>query len=196
MSNANVEPSSRSNKRVNGGREQGFSLLEVSVVTAIMMLIAIIAVPAISSYLIENKVTKVGEEFARYIVHNQLNAPLGEAAPYAALDLQSLLTFMQPGSVLSVGGNNRVLHGLGSQGQVLIAPAQGGQAYTLSFDKVHHAACPGLASVLQRLTSHISIAAVGGQSVQVKQPGTDYNGLRAKQACAKGAVNTFVFTVE
>lgn len=196
MNNAIVKQPSWTQACANKVTEQGFSLLEVSVVTAIMTLLAIIAVPAINSYLIENKVPKVGEELARYIVHNQLNTPIDEGAPYATLDTQSLLTFIQPGSVLSVGANNRVLHGLGSQGQIRIAATQAGQAYTLSFDKVHHAACPSLASVLQRLASHISISATGSQATPVKQAGQAYNGLRAQQACAKGAVNTFVFTVD
>ncbi len=173
----------------------GFSLLEVSVVTAIMTLLAIIAVPAINSYLIENRVPKVGEEFARFIVHNQLNAPLGDTAPYGSLDINSLVNFIQPGSVLSVIETNKVLHGLGSQGQVLLGVEGSGKSYSLRFDKVHHAACPGLASVLQRLASSISIAAANQPETLIKHEGLAYNGLLAKQACSKGATNTFAFTL-
>lgn len=176
--------------------QHGFSLLEVSVVTAIMTLLAIIAVPAVNSYLIENRVPKVGEEFARFIVHNQLNAPLGESLPYAGLGVQSLVSFIQPGSILSVTVNNKIMHGLGTQGEVQLSPVNSGAAYTLTFDKVHHAACPGLASVLQRLASSITISSNAGQSAHVKQAGQLYNGLAAKEACAKGAVNSFVFTVD
>ena len=40
----------------------GFSLIEISIVTAIIMLIAIVGIPSVQSYVIENKVPRVAEE--------------------------------------------------------------------------------------------------------------------------------------
>ena len=48
--------------------QRGFSLVEVAVVTAIVLLLAIIGIPAIGNYLVENKVPKVGEELARFVL--------------------------------------------------------------------------------------------------------------------------------
>ena len=39
-------------------RQRGFSLMEVSIVTAVVLLIAIVGIPAIGAYVIENKVPK------------------------------------------------------------------------------------------------------------------------------------------
>ena len=48
-------------------RQRGFSLMEVSIVTAVVLLIAIVGIPAIGAYVIENKVPKVGEELQRFV---------------------------------------------------------------------------------------------------------------------------------
>src|SRR5690606_12274005 len=49
--------------------QAGFSLVEVSIVTAIVLLIAVIGIPAIGGYVMENKVPKVGQELARFVMH-------------------------------------------------------------------------------------------------------------------------------
>ncbi|MNG37211.1 hypothetical protein D3C84_1244910 [compost metagenome] len=55
----NIQPGAR--------RQQGFSLMEVSIVTAIVLLIAIVGIPAIGSYVIDNKVPQVGEDMLRFV---------------------------------------------------------------------------------------------------------------------------------
>jgi len=48
-------------------RQSGFSLVEISIVTTIVMLIAILGIPAIQSYVIESKVPRVAEELQRFV---------------------------------------------------------------------------------------------------------------------------------
>ena len=56
-------------------RQRGFSLVEVSIVTAIVLLISIASIPAINSYVIENKVPRVGEELQRFVAPDELAGP-------------------------------------------------------------------------------------------------------------------------
>ena len=68
----------------------------------------------------------------------------------------------------------------------------------MTFTNVNQAACPGLASILQRIAEVVSIAGQAGPMV-VKdtsfEPGTAYNAMLADAQCATGDRNTFTFTV-
>lgn len=174
----------------------GFSLIEISIVTAIVLLISIIAIPAIGSYVIENKVPKVGEELARFVLQTQVNARPGAVSPYtdvATVHLANMVLDSSLFSVLNPGGSPTVYHGLGRDGTVEVGAADAGASLTITMDKVNHAACPALASVMQRLVHTITISSPVGGSAIVKGPGVDYSALNAESRCAKGDVNSFVF---
>lgn len=178
-------------------RQQGFSLIEVSIVTAIMLLLAIIAVPAIGGYVIENKVPKVGEELARFILQSKVNAPSGAQDPYGDVNAASLANLTRDSSVFTVTGTGsalKVFHGLGSGGEITIAAGETAAEFTLSLDKVNHAACPSIASVMQRVVDKISVTQ-GGTSKELKNDTLPYNALAAQASCSKGDLNTFTFTI-
>lgn len=178
--------------------QRGFSLIEVSIVTAIVLLLAIIAIPAVGAYVIENKVPKVGEELGRFVLQTQINAQPGSITPYADVETTHLANMVLDSSLFSVanagGGAPTVLHGLGRDGTVEVSPVDAGASFSITLDKVSHAACPGLASVLQRLAHTIVISSSGGSATIVKDDGVDYSALKARSNCAKGDVNSFVFT--
>lgn len=178
--------------------QRGFSLIEVSIVTAIVLLLAIIAIPAVGSYVIENKVPRVGEELGRFVLQTQINAQQGSMTPYVDVETAHLANMVLDSSLFSVtnagGGEPTVLHGLGRDGTVKVSPVDAGAGFSITLDKVSHAACPALASVLQRLAHTIVISSSGGSSTVIKDEGVDYSALRAKSNCAKGDVNSFVFT--
>ncbi len=196
--------------RCAGGQQQGFSLMEVSIVTAIVLLIAIVGIPAIGGYVIENKVPKVGEELQRFIASMKINAQGGGVTPYTVLDTGALANALRDSSVLSVQGTGAaatVAHGLGGSGtsgsgvvQVEPASVDGagmGSAFTLTLTSVSHAACPALASVLQRVSEIISISGSSGAKVvkdSIATPATPYRAALAQAQCSQGDVNTFVFT--
>ncbi|TAL78054.1 MAG: prepilin-type N-terminal cleavage/methylation domain-containing protein [Burkholderiaceae bacterium] len=182
--------------RRNIARERGFSLVEVSIVTAIMLLLAIISIPAIGGYIIENKVPKVGEELARFIVQSKVNALNGSTTPYLDMDTGRFASFVRGSSVFSVSGSEssaRVLHGMGSNGEVTIEPAQSGEAFAITLTRVNNAACPSIASVMQRVSESITISAGSEAATVVKDATTPYSALSAESHCAQGDVNTFVF---
>ncbi|NYT57454.1 prepilin-type N-terminal cleavage/methylation domain-containing protein [Alcaligenaceae bacterium] len=177
--------------------QQGFSLIEVSIVTAIVLLLAIIGVPAIGGYVVENKVPKVGEELARFVLQTKVNAPNGSSTPYAGIDTTSFARMVHDSSIFSVSGadaTTKVQHGLGTGGEVSVAEADAGAAFTITLSKVHDAACPSIASVLQRVSDIITVAAESQSATIVKNASTHYSALAAESYCEAGAVNTFVFT--
>lgn len=191
-------------------RQQGFSLMEVSIVTAIVLLIAIVGIPAIGGYVIENKVPKVGEELQRFIASMKINAQGGGITPYAGLDTGAMANALRDSSVLSVQGSGAsatIAHGLGGTGAgrngiVEVAPAAFdgaglGAAFTVTLTNVSQAACPSLASVLQRVSESISIDGASGAKLvkdSLATPRVLYRAALAQAQCGQGDVNTFVFT--
>lgn len=182
--------------RRRAARQQGFSLIEVSIVTAIVLLLAIISIPAIGGYVIENKVPKVGEELARFILQTKVNAPNGSTTPYADIDTRHFAKLVRDSSIFSVSGSDsstRVLHGLGSDGEVSVDPADSGAAFAITLSGVNNVACPSIASIMQRVSDSITIAAQGRAATVVKNATTPYSALNAEAQCTQGDVNTFVF---
>lgn len=192
-------------------RQRGFSLVEVSIVTAIILLISIASIPAINNYVIENKVPKVGEEMQRFVARLKANSQGAGTSPYAGIDTSALANAMRNSSVLMVSGQGsgaQVAHGLGGSGvngsgTVALTPAAAGDggsgsAFALTFTDVNDAACPSLASVMQRVSEIISIAGAGGAVVvkdALANPPLAYNAAQSETQCAAGDRNTFVFTV-
>lgn len=179
-------------------RQAGFSLVEVSIVMAIVLLLAIIAIPTIRTYVIESKVPRVGEELARFVMHAKVNAPNGTTAPYAGLATVNLAGMLRDSGIFSITGSSSapvVRHGLGSDGDITVAPVSSGSAFSITLSKVNHAACPSIASVLQRLADTIVLTPQSGSARVVKDGNTHYNALETESSCSQGDGNTFVFTV-
>lgn len=191
--------------------EAGFSLIEISIVTTIMMLIAIIGIPAIQGYVIESKVPRVAEELQRFVARLKAGTHGFGATPYSGVNGSTLVNALRASSVVSVTGEGAgatVAHGLGGSGSngrgvITIAPqsmagAATGVAFSLTLNDVNHAACPALASILQRIAQTVTISGQSGP-VTVKnasfEPVMPYSAILADAQCASGDRNTFVFTI-
>lgn len=174
-------------------KQRGLSLIEVSVVSAIVLLLAVIGIPAINGFVIENRVPKVGEGVARFIVNHTVNTPIFENNPYSLVDNAFFIGQLDDSGVFNVNSqenSTRIMHGLGKNGELTLASENSGAQLKITFSNVHHAACPGLASVLQRVASSIKVG-----EVFVKGTDTTYNAINTRQQCKKGDVNTFEFIV-
>lgn len=197
--------------RIRYATQMGFSLIEISIVITIMMLIAIVGIPAIQGYVIESKVPRVAEEIQRVVAKIKASTNGFGATPYAGIDSSALVNALRSSSVVSVTGKGpdaNVAHGLGGNGMggrgvISIEPATIpgsplGSAFSISFNDVNHAACPALASILQRMAEVVSIAGQSG-SVFVKntlsEPQMPYSSILADAQCTSGDRNTFVFTI-
>ncbi|WP_245152393.1 type 4 pilus major pilin [Allopusillimonas soli] len=176
----------------------GFSLLEVSIATAVILLLAIIGIPAINNHVIESRVPKAGEEVARFALHARVNAAQSSTAPYRGIGTHMLAALADGSGALTVLGNGpnvRVLHGLGSDGEIRVGEHASGTGMTVTFTRVNGAACPGIASVLQRMASSITLSAAGRSHVTLKDAGVAYSAVQAAAHCAKGDANTFTFVM-
>ncbi|PRY96509.1 pilin/secretion family protein with methylation motif [Jezberella montanilacus] len=191
--------------------QDGFSLIEVSIVTAIIMLIAIIGIPAIQAYVIENKVPRVAEEIQRFVARIKANTHGFGSTPYAGIHNGTLASALRGSSVVSVSGEgamSNIAHGLGGLGtsgrgvvQIeahSLAGAGRGSAFSITFTDVNEAACPALASILQRIAESVTISGRAG-AAQVKNatqsPPQPYNPILADAQCSSGDSNTFQFVV-
>lgn len=190
--------------------QNGFSLVEVSIVTAIMILLSIIGIPAIQGYVVENKVPQIAGELQRVISRLKVASIGLGATPYAGLSNALLANALRDSSIVSVTGQGAqasISHGLGGSGQngegvISLTPqALGGpqgSAFELVLNNVNHAACPALASVLQRVASIVTVAGQSG-AVEVKnstvEPPRNYQPLLADAQCARGDRNTFKFVI-
>ena len=186
-------------------RQHGISLEEVAIVTAIVVLVAIIGIPAVGAFVIEHKVPKVAEAVQRLAVRTQVNAQGGGDAPYLGLDSGVLARALRDNTVFDVrgtGASATVAHGLGQGGVLTLAPGRSqaggaGTAFTLTLTRVNHAACPALASILQGTAGMVRLAAAGGGGTVLKNawvtPQQRYSAARTAQACTHGDSNDFVF---
>ncbi|HET8597226.1 MAG TPA: prepilin-type N-terminal cleavage/methylation domain-containing protein [Castellaniella sp.] len=175
--------------------QRGFSLIEVSIVTAIVLLIAVIGIPAIGGYVLENKVPKVGQELARFVMHTRVNAGTSGDPPYAGIGTANLASMIADSTVLTRADDGSILHGLGGGGTVEVEADEAGTGFVLRLLRVNHVACPSIASVLQRVAERITLSADGGTARTVKDDTIHYNALAAESGCGKGDVNQFVFHV-
>jgi type II secretory pathway pseudopilin PulG len=190
-------------------QQQGFSLVEVSIVTALMIILAIVGVPALQSYVIENKVPKVAGDLQRFVSRMKVAGLGGGSVPYQTIDQRVLINGMRSASVISVVGDGagaEVAHGLGGLGRagngiIQVAPealpglAQG-SAFSLTLKNINHAACPSLVTTMQRMASVIKVTGSAG-TVEVKnilvEPPREYQAILADAQCERGDRNTFMF---
>ncbi len=191
-------------------KQKGFSLIEISIVTTIIMLIAILGIPAIQSYVIESKVPRVAEELQRFVARMKATTQGFGVTPYSGIDTGVLANALRTSSVVLVSGmgaSARVIHGLGAggsgKGGIHLEPyampgAQLGTAFALTLRDVNQAACPGLAAILQRIAEYVTIAGTNGPVVvknSMTEPIMPYNPILADAQCAGGDVNVFTFVV-
>lgn len=193
-------------------KQAGFSLVEVSIVTALMVILAIVGIPALQDYVIENKVPKVAADLQRFVARMKVAALGGSDTPYRNIDQRALVNGMRGSSAVTVRGEGSaalVAHGLGGRGtqnhgEVAIAPAAVtdqpmGSAFSLTLDHVNHAACPVLASTLQRMASKVTIDGSAGEVVvkdQARIPPMDYQPILTDAQCQRGDNNRFVFVFQ
>lgn len=186
-------------------KQQGNYLLSIGVGIMIMAILAVWAIPKIQDYLVEGAVPSIAEEVQRFVSRVKVNAAGTGATPYTALDNEYLARAVR-GSALQVDssggiagtGGTTVLHGLGggAGGTVVLASASAGASFTMTFANVNHAACPGLATALQRTAQTITINGTAAKTTDATSNNVTlgYNAASSAGDCDDGDVNDFVFT--
>ena len=181
----------------------------MAIVTAIVLLIAILGIPTIGTYVIENKVPKVGEALQRFVLRTQVNAQGAGAAPYAGIENHTLGHALRDTTVFDLneqGSATVISHGLSrsrgaASGTVMLAPVAlpgeaMGSGFSITLKQVNHAACPALASVMQGVSAIIRVDSRKGSATvkdDVGSPPVRYSASRTASACSEGDANTFMF---
>ncbi|WP_082988326.1 type 4 pilus major pilin [Bordetella bronchialis] len=179
------------------------SLGEVALVLVIIIIAAVIGLPAIKGTLIEMRVPAVADELQRFMSRTRVLGEGDSVTPYASVsNEQNLVPALRDSSVFKVT-DTTVSHrlggsGVGTDGTISLAPAAlgggaMGSAFSLTLTNVNIKACPVLASTLNAVSETMS---VNGTTVKALGDNNDtgsYNPVTAQNLCTKGDSNTFVF---
>jgi prepilin-type N-terminal cleavage/methylation domain-containing protein len=181
---------------------KGFTLVEVLIVLAIIGLLAVFGTPFVRGVVTEGKVEPTASDINKVVTKIRGNFAGNGTTPYTNMGAGAVATAIFANTArglagsLTVTGVNAgatVQHDLGLTGsQVTAAQATittAGDSFTVTLPTVNNAACPGLASQLNRGSEAISI-----NGNVVKAVGGAYNAGAAQNFCTEGDTNTFVFT--
>ncbi len=175
--------------------QRGFTLIELTVVGAIIMILSIVVVPNINGYLVENKVPRVGEEVQRFIARTKVSVQGLGSAPYGSVTTAQIANAVRGSSVFQVTGTGAtaaVTHDIGASGAAVTLTSttltSSGDAMQIQFASVNRAACPGLAVVMQKVAEVIRL-----NGTEVKAVGGSYQPTVAENACTEGDTNQFQF---
>jgi len=188
-------------KHFNVGRKQkGNMLLNIAIALVITAVLAAIGIPKLLDYLVEGAVPSVAEEIQRFVGRTQVSNNGNGTAPYTGLN-QTYFARAVRGSALQVGavagqgtGGTVVRHGLGGDAAGTIVLTNAATTFTLTFNNVSQAACPGLATSLQKTFDNITINGTAVKVTAADRTITQgYVAAGAAAQCVDGELNTFVF---
>lgn len=183
-------------------KQEGNYLVSIGIGILITGILMIWGVPKFMDYLVEGAIPPVAEESQRFIARTQVTNSGSGTTPYVGITQATFArsvrgTALQVGTIAGEGtGGTVVRHGLGGGNNGTVVITTTGDTFTMTYNNVNSAACPGLATQLQRTVDNISI---NGKAVKVtdadKTVSTGFVAGTAAVQCLDGDNNTFAFTV-
>ncbi|MGB3436749.1 MULTISPECIES: type 4 pilus major pilin [Achromobacter] len=181
----------------------GWTLGEIALAIAIVILLSIIALPSAKGYFVSGRVPAAAGELQRFMSTARIMAEGDTGAPYAAIDnAKNLAPSLRESTAFKVVGST-VAHrlggsGVGTNGTITIAPAAlgggpAGSAFSLTLTNVNHRACPVLASTLNGVSEMISVNGTVAKTLGANNENGTFNPVTAQNLCVDGDNNTFVF---
>lgn len=176
---------------------KGMSFVEMGVVTAIIILIAAIGIPAINNFVTENRAPKVAEELQRFIARTKAASESASSTPYAGIKTENLARSLRSSSVVKVLDQATIEHRLGggATGLITLAENSGGRAFQITMANVNEIVCPSMATILQSVSDTITVngTTVKETNLTTGAVTTDYNASIAQNSCTEDNTNNFVF---
>ncbi len=194
-------------KPISRSGQRGFTLIEISIVTIILVVLVALAVPAIQSYIVGGRVPSAGQDLTKAIVTlKQQSSVTPSATPFATVPgIEKLLA----NTNFAINGTT-VNHSLGdNSGQVVLAPVGTGAGAQLTVWGLHPAACPSLASSMAKAADAIEVGQSGTvdtptaptaassipsttSTAVVKVSTVGYNATAAQAACSTDGNNNYM----
>jgi type IV pilus assembly protein PilA len=188
-------------------RQQGFTLIEVSVVAVVLVVLVALAVPKIEEKLIEGRIPPAGRDLALSIARMRALANMAPSTtPFATLPAMDAL--FKDGNFTVTGTS--VGHQLGANGgEVVVTSIASGASVAFTVWGLHHANCPALSNQLHKAADVLEVGTSGTSSVPappsaptsvplvatatvVKTPTSTYDGGKVAAACSEAGRNNYL----
>ncbi len=179
--------------------QRGFTLIELGIVAAIIAFMLVLMMPNIKAKIIENKTSSVATQMQRAVVKIIGSRAGMGTTPYTGIAIAELGQVLRDeGFPVTGSPATAVEHTLGTDAgtpSVTIAAATlntAGDAFTITMNEVHRAACAGMATAMSGYAEVMTLTAAGGSAATLKAAGGAYNPSLTLSNC--GDRNTLALT--
>lgn len=177
-------------------KQNGFTLLEVIIVVALIGLLALALTPVFNNYLVSINVTPVAKDLNLYAITKKSSGQQSDDGdPYTGITQASFANAMDKSHLRISSGSDVVRHKLGGGDAGTVTIAENGTQFTLTASKLASAACPDFITQMQLNAWKVTL---NGTTVKASDDNnnltTPYSVNKAQAVCNKGDTNEAVFT--
>jgi prepilin-type N-terminal cleavage/methylation domain-containing protein len=178
-------------------QQSGFTLIELTIVVALIGILGAIMMPRISNMMVRMRVPAVADDLNKYVSLKKGTSDISDGDPYTGLTQTSFARAMRDTNLKTTKGSDIVMHKLGGLlgGTGTVTIFESGTQFGLDMPGLNKGACPDLLNQMQLNAWKVTL---NGTTVkQTDDSGnvsTPYNVNTAESACVDSDTNEAVFT--